>query len=344
MIILKQKNINNILNGANFLSTGGGGTLANAVRLIAKINTYTKVVNYNELRSSDIACTVYGIGGKQKCDPVTATKSALDLFKKIIPGKISALIPVEVGPVSIATCIYLANKLNIPLVDSDIVGLRSSPEIYLETLTLTNLNRTPCAVSDDKGNSMLIYNTENEIFLERILREFAVNCGGLAFVIGYPIKVNKLIKITAGNSITLCENIGEDLRLLKARNITLNNFYKKYKLKYIDSGIITKNLMSSKNGFEYGKYLIKSDKFNYTVYYKNENIILNKENETILTVPDSIIIFDLKNFNGINNFNNNKNKKVAILGKKAIRIWRTAKGKKLFHPKNLGLNYSQILL
>jgi len=47
---------------------------------------------------------------------------------------------------------------------------------------------------------------------------------------------------------------------------------------------------------------------------------------------------------GINNFEDNTGKKVAILAKKAIPIWRTNKGKKLFSPKTLGFNYKQKLL
>lgn len=341
---LNKQNIKNIVNGANVLSTGGGGTLSKAYKILDNLNSTIRLTDFKELDPKSTVCTVFGIGGKQNCNPLTATKTALNLFKKITNKNIDALIPVEIGPVSIATCLYLASELNIPILNSDLVGLRSSPEIYLETISLNNLKRTPLAVADDKGNSLLIENINNYKTLESILRNFAINCKGLAFVVGYPLTVDKLSVLTAGNSISLCESIGYELSLIKKGKIAFMDFCLKYELKLLGKGIISDYVTTSENGFEFGRYNVNSSDNIYKVYFKNENIVLIKNNVTILTVPDSIILFDLVKNNGINNFENNKNKKVAILGKRAIPIWRTTKGRKLFNPKTLGINFNQVLL
>lgn len=341
---LSKNDIQRIIEGANLLGTGGGGTITGATSILNKIKKQPSLISIRQLKNTDVVCTVFGIGGKQNCDPIIASKNALSLFQKVLNTKISAIIPVEVGAMAIANAMFIASELNIPLLDSDIVGLRSSPEVFLETITLANLERTPCAIADDKGNQAVLWKSENLQKLEQFFRNFAISVGGDAFIAGYPLSTKELKGVVFDGSITTSLQTGNAMQKLKNKEIDISDFCKQLEWKLLATGKIIKTKNDTTKGFTQGLYTITSQKNTFTVIFKNENIVVLKEKNVVLTSPDSISLLDLSTIQAINNFEENTNTDVAILGKKAIPLWRTIKGKKLFSPKNLGLNYQQILL
>lgn len=333
-----------ILQGANLLGTGGGGTVAMGLPILTMIKNPVMVTSLNDLKPSSAVCTAFGVGGKQNADPIKAITNSLRVFQKIYRKKIQAIIPVEVGAESIATSMLVSSVLNLPLLDADIVGLRSSPEIFLETISIGNLSRVPCSIADDKGNSAVLWETQSLEQTENFLRNFAVSCGGDAFVTGYPNTIKELTGVIPENSISLSLQIGEDLKLLKKNKLSLDIFCQKNDLVFLGEGKIISQTKKTSKGFAEGKYIIQNKKTSYTIFYKNENLVLLNEDKILLTCPDSIMLLDTKTYEGINNFNRNTKQSVVILGKKAIPIWRTKEGKKLFSPRNLGYIYKQVLL
>lgn len=344
MRTLTSNDLTNIINGASVFATGGGGTIGGAVSILNQITKPVNLVSFKSLRKRDIVCTVFGVGGKQNCNPVVASEKAFSLFQKVTSTKVSAIIPVEIGPMAIANVMYIASELNLPILDSDIVGMRSSPEVFLEIISLANLDRTPCAIADDKGNSAILFESQNLEQLENFLRGFAISVGGDAFVAGYPLKVESLLRILPSNSITSSQIVGELVKRLKSGKIGLKDFCKISKWKLYGTGIIKGELKNNLKGFAQGKYKINSDKGIFTIVFKNENIALFRNDTLLLTCPDSITLLNIDSGIAINNFENNKDAHVAILVKKAIPIWRTKKGRELFSPKNLGYDFSQKLL
>lgn len=345
MRILDKKSFFEIISGANLLATGGGGTISKALSITKKIKQSVQLVSLAELKRSSLVCTVFGVGGKENCDPLVASKAAMKIFQKILNKKISALIPVEAGAESFATALFIASKLNIPVLDSDIVGLRSSPEIYLETITLANLKRTPCAIADDKGNSAVLWSSQNPKKMEQFLRNFAISSGGDAFVAGYPLPVRSLKGIIPEGSITIAQQTGQALTQLKRKKITLAEFCGKMQWAILGVGRIVDIAKNDSKGFVKGKCVVRlKTKERMEVFFKNENLVILKNRKVLLTCPDSISFLDLNTCQGVNNFEENKNKRVAILGKKAIATWRTKEGKKLFNPRRLGFPYAQKLL
>lgn len=344
MKFLQKQDIEKILLGSSLLGTGGGGTFKSAKRLTNQVLKPVKMVSLGELKKDAFICSVFGIGSTQNCNPIIASRNALELFIKVNNKEVAAIIPVEIGPESLATAFFIASKLNLPILDSDIVGLRSSPEIYLETITLKNISRTPCAVSDDKKNSLVLWQCNDYLILEKVLRDFAVSVGGDAFVAGYPLIVSAIKNLIPKNSISIAQRTGQLLEELRNEKINMNQFLRKSGWILFGTGVITSAIVNNSSGFTKGKYTIKSGKNSLTILFKNENIILFKNKKLVFTCPDSLSLLDLDIFEGVNNFENNKGKKVTVLGKKAIPIWRTKKGKKLFHPKVLGFNYNQKLL
>lgn len=343
-MILTQINLKNILVGSTFLGTGGGGRIDKANLLMRKIEKIINLVDIESIKSNDMIFTSYGIGNlKQAGNPFIPNKNNLILIKKFIKKPVKYLIPVEIGPVSVMNIFLISNYLNIPVIDGDLVGFRASPEIYLETITLGNINRLPIVSSNSNGDSIVIYKTSSIKRIETILRDFSSSSVSKTYVMGYPMKKNQIQNIFGNKSITYTLKIGSILS--SGKNIQeIIEKLNALEIQYISSGTIIKQTEFKVKGFTAGKLLIQSKKDVFEIVYKNEYLVLIKNDRIILTCPDSILLLDEKSLIGIINSENNKNKNVMIFIKKSIPIWRTRKGLKLFSPKNIGLNYSQKLL
>lgn len=341
MKILTQNDLKNLILGSSLLATGGGGSITSGYKLIKKIKKSSQLVTVDELKPSDIVITVFGVGGQEKCNSSIAAIAALEAFQNTTRLRVSAIIPVEIGPLAVIEAFYIASLLKFPVLDADIVGYRSSPEIFLETISIPNLSRVPLACANDKGDALVIYRSRSMFSIEKIARDFAVFSGGDALIVGYPLKIKEICAVVGIKSIDFSIALGKNL----SDRLSLDILCKKNDFYFLGKGKIIKEIKSIKKGFTVGKYVIEQNDGNIIhIFIKNENIVLTLDNQVILTTPDLICLLNLNTYQGINNFENNKGKTIAILGKKALPIWRKTKGKKLFHPKNLGLNFEQKLL
>ncbi len=341
---LKQKDINYLIKGSSLLSTGGGGTITAAKKITEQIRKLPYLIDAKDLKKHDTVITIFPCGGIEKGDFIKPSIEALKLFQEMFDYEIGGIIPVEIGPLDLLNSIYLASELKLPLLDGDIVGNRCSPEIYLETISLSNIPRTPIVTVNDRGDIAILYESSSYTKTEKFLRDFAVLSGGIAIVLGYPLNKKQIIKTIGQKTVTSAINLGKKLYNAQKGNnadqILLRSGFAK-----IADGIIVKENKKVKNGFTSGRYIVETgDNVKYTIIIKNENIVLLQEGKEILTVPDSIILYNKKSNIGVSNFEKNIRKRVLILGKKAIPIWRTEKGKSLFSPKKLGFQYKQKLL
>lgn len=345
MIKLTTQKLNQLLLGVSLLSTGGGGSLIEAKKILRKIKTCPKLMGLSELNPNDVVVTVLGVGDKDVNNPVSCSVKSLEIFQKLFKQKIAAIIPIEIGPISTLSAIMIASQLNLPIIDTDIVGGRASPEVFLETITLANLSREPIVIANDKNDVLILYRSSSMETMEKNLRNFATVSGGDVYGVGYPLKVKQLKKIVGENTLSCSIKLGRDLNRLKNKQINLGQFCKKNDLIKLGQGKIIKTNLQAKNGFIKGEYLIKTNQGKIlTIVIKNENIALLTNRKSILTVPDSLLLLDQQKFIGINNQNDNLNKLIIILGKKAIPIWRSKPGLKLFSPQKLGYNIKQVLL
>lgn len=339
---LRKNELKNILLGVSLLGTGGGGRFDMAQKILQKISKPVQLRSVDELKDNDFIATVFMVGGlKKKGDATKGAKKSIELLQKILNKKIKYLVPVEIGPTAVLDLLYIASEMNLPVIDGDFVGFRSAPEIYVEAITLNNVNRLPIAVVNLEGDSLVLYKTSSIQSLETILRDFSARSKSQVYVAGYPVTKNQIKNYFGKGSVSFSQQVG---KCLIGKKDNLLPSLKDKGFIFIDSGRIINQEGSDNKGFTSGKLLIKAAKNIYEVIYKNENIVLLKNKIVLVTSPDSIILLDLVSKVGINNGDNNRNKEVYIFVRKAIPVWRTKKGRQLFSPKNLGLEYKQKLL
>ena len=80
MRILTRQDLTSLIIGSTLLSTGGGGSFLWAKKLAERIVKPPKLIGLKELEDNDLVITVFGVGGKENCDPAVASKIALRFF------------------------------------------------------------------------------------------------------------------------------------------------------------------------------------------------------------------------------------------------------------------------
>lgn len=333
-----------LLVGSSFLGTGGGGRIDIAKKLLKKINRPVELIDIETVKNNDLIITTFGIGGLKKTGNFTSINTFnMRILKDTLKREVEYLIPVEIGPVSVFNLLLTASLLSIPVIDGDLVGFRSSPEIYLEGITINKSNRLPLVASNSDGDSLILLKSKSVERIETILRNFSAASQTKVYVAGYPLTKKNIIKNFGNKSIDYSIKIGKII-IDSEDNDKLISSLEFEQIKYIDRGMIIKQDEFKIKGFTAGKLTVLAKKNKYEIIYKNEFLVLLKNNKTLLTCPDSILLLDINNKIGINNGDQNIGKSIIIFTKKAQNYWRSKDGLKLFSPKNLGLNYEQKLL
>ena len=238
---------------------------------------------------------------------------------------------------ALAETFYLASLMNIPIIDSDVVGGRCSPELFLETISLdTNIKRCPLLYITKNGISEII-NEADPYKLERFLRLISYNYNSYIYVVGYPMKVKDVFNILNKGSISSSISIGKSTGIsnkIKAANAEKIFYGKIFSLEKYDINGFLEGYLKIR-GLEdfFGKEL--------KIYFRNENLIAWIDERAVVTCPDLISIIDENNL-GISNNDLKQHDNVCVLAIPAINLWKTKKGIELFCPRTFGFNIDYI--
>jgi len=330
---MNKVQINDCLIGSSLLGTGGGGKLSSAFQVVQDVDEIG-LVSKAEIDDDSLIVTAFGVGAMKKNSNLEEVVGRnIEVLKGHIKKDISFLVPVEIGPMSLAVIIYLSKRLEIPVLDGDLVGFRASPEVYLELLTLGSIDRCPIVASNNEGGVLLIERGDYKE-IEAKLRIFSVTSQSKVYVCGYPMTKSVLSGYLGVGSVSFSQEVGRGMK----------NDPQLAQFEYIDSGVIVDQIKDLRSGFTSGRYVISTKSDVYTVIYKNENIVLLKNDEVVFTCPDSILLFNVEEGVGVMNYEENVGMKVVIYGMKAVNLWRTKEGRQLFSPQSLGFEYEQVLL
>lgn len=339
---LQKKDINSLLLGTTFLGTGGGGNPREANLIYQKLfrdKKFPEILEIQDFKSGDVFITAFGVGSvKTSSDPQSAIKIAFNYLSKYLNQKIKGIIPVEIGAKSVATACMLASQLNLPIIDADFVGGRSTPEIFLETITLFNISRTPSAIANNQGDVAILCNSTSPIQEEKFFREFANMSSERAYVVGYPVTKKIISQSVTLNTIRKSIRIG---RLLEQKKIS--QLYSSFGIRSICEGKVIKIREEKTPGFTTQTVTVKNSQLEAKIFIKNENLICWIGKKVKVTCPDLIILLDQENqpiFNG----NLKKYQFVKIVACSASPFWRSKKGLALFNPKTFGFSFNPKLL
>lgn len=312
MIKITRKNLSHLLLGSAFFGTGGGLPYEEHKRMFEQsllVKSPLIIKDISEFADTDYLASTFGVGDPsypkiKRIDFGSLLKEALGKYEKLTKIKVRGIIPGEIGAEGLA--FQASAYLNLPIVDSDLVGGRAAPEIQIEVFTANHISFTPVLGMSVNKKSVAVFGDFAGEEVEDLFRKFFHENGGAGILVGYPIQAKEYKKIGIPKTISAAIRAGS---LLEKSNI--NELLKEFNGKVIAETRIGKINLESKEGFLRGSVSFQNG---IKMLVKNENIALYERKQEIVTPPDLIILMDSK-VKPIHNANlkSYKNDKITIL-------------------------------
>lgn len=352
MRILNESSIEDIALGAAVLGTGGGGDPYIGM-LMAKqaIKEYGPVELYtlDELNDDDLIVPTAMMGAPtvmvEKMPNGDDIVNAFRSVGKYIGKPVRATMSIEAGGLNSVVPIYVAARLRLPLVDCDGMG-RAFPEIQMVTHTIYGISATPMAMSDERGNTVLM-ETINNRWTERFARSVTVDMGAMAMIALYAASVAQLRQAGIQGTISQAEQIGRTIRAARALEQDPVDTVRRAAGAYlIFKGKIADVQRRTEGGFARGDAFIDGvDDYagqRLQMAFQNENLIASIDGVPCVTVPDLIATLDIDTGEPITTEALRYGYRVAIIAMPCAPQWRTPQGLKLVGPGYFGYDIAYV--
>ncbi|MDX2138809.1 MAG: DUF917 domain-containing protein [Chloroflexota bacterium] len=346
MRLLNERNIEDIALGAAVLGTGGGGDPYIGM-LMAKqaIRDYGPVELYklDELNDDDLIVPTAMMGAPtvmvEKMPNGDDIVNAFKSIGKYLGKPIRATMSIEAGGLNSVVPIYTAARLRLPLVDCDGMG-RAFPEIQMVTQTIAGISATPMAMSDERGNTVLM-ETINNRWTERFARSVTIEMGAMAMIALYAATVRQLKTASVQGTISQAERIGVTIRSARQTEEDPVKTVREAVGGYlIFKGKIADVQRRTEAGFAKGDAFIDGiEEFagkRLQMSFQNENLVAIIDETPVVTVPDLIATLDIDTGEPITTEGLRYGFRVAIIAMPCAPQWRTPAGLELVGPKYFG--------
>ncbi|MEM4425033.1 MAG: DUF917 domain-containing protein [Candidatus Nezhaarchaeales archaeon] len=342
MKTLSIDDLKDIVVGATFLGSGGGGSPENGLKLveeIAKVTKEVRLVSPDEVPDNEYVAMIAGMGAPKALKEKGFGPEALHAFcgleklYSMIGVRFKYIMPGETGGFNSITPIYVAAIRNLVVVDADGTGGRAVPELGTTLYNLYGLPVSPFVVADKVGNIVVgwLANPLDGHTAEEIARHVTVAFGMLSglgtwVVTGWQVK-NFLEPLVLTKSL----DVGRALREAKEKGRdpvkAVLDVVKGYEL---FRGKVEKVELRTVAGFDFGRVTLDGlgDYVGKKFYvdFKNENMIAwKKPGEPAAMVPDMICWLTLQG-GTLTNADIKEGMELAVIGIPASDRWRR-------HPK-----------
>lgn len=352
MRLLNERNIEDIALGAAVLGTGGGGDpyigmlmARQAIKDYGPVELYT----LDELNDNDLIVPTAMMGAPtvmvEKMPNGDDIINAFHSVGKYIGKPIRATMSIEAGGLNSVVPIYVAARLRIPLVDCDGMG-RAFPELQMVTHTIAGIEATPMAMSDERGNTVLM-ETINNRWTERFARSVTVDMGAMAMIALYAATVGQLKTAAVSGTISQAERIGQTIRSARVTEEDPVNTVREAVGGYlIFKGKIADVQRRTEGGFARGDAFIAGIE-DYAgqqlqMSFQNENLIASIDGVPCVTVPDLIATLDIDTGEPITTEGLRYGFRVAIIAMPCAPQWRTPEGIALVGPRYFGYDVDYV--
>jgi DUF917 family protein len=322
---LQKQQVEDIIRGATLLGAGGGGSAKTGYLMVEEIKDVV-VVDPADVSDESMVVVVAGMGS-----PVVLLKEgwrgeevpALERMEKILCKKIDYIVPVETGGFNSISPLHAGAIKGLPVIDGDGAG-RAIPELEQTTFNLGGVPVEPICLADSKGNSCALYSKDAKMG-EDMARAITTIFGMTAGIVCYPMTGKQLKETVIPGTLSTAEAVGKAIREAKE----VGKDVVEAALKAMDGVLLVKGKVAKKteevkSGFDYGRIYVGD----VIVDYKNENMIAWKNNQPLVTVPDSICWLRIDG-EPLTNADIGEGMEVAVIGKRAHPKWIALNGFKL---------------
>lgn len=337
--------------GAAILGTGGGGNpYIGKLRCREELKKGRRipVIPLAELPDDALIVSLGGIGapvvGVEKIEEGEECLRALRALEKELGVKVDALISAEIGGANSMEPMLTAAQAGLPVVDGDGMG-RAFPEMQMCTWSIYGHREAPGAMADEKGNIVVIRNTPDDVWLERIARSVVVAMGAAAGLATQPMRGNFVKRAAVPNTITQALNLGRAVLHAHQTNADpVQTVINQERGKLLMTAKITDLQRHLKGGFAVGHMALEGfgDFLGDTgrIDLQNEFLVFWRDDKVEVCTPDLIVVLDSDTGLPITTEMLRYGQRVAVLGLPAHPLMRSPEALKVVGPAAFG--YSEI--
>ncbi|MDG2298747.1 MAG: DUF917 domain-containing protein [Planktomarina sp.] len=337
--------------GAAILGTGGGGNpYIGKLRCREELKKGRRipVIPLAELPDDALVVSLGGIGapvvGVEKIEEGEECLRALRAIEKELGVKVDALISAEIGGANSMEPMLTAAQAGLPVVDGDGMG-RAFPEMQMCTWSIYGHREVPGAMADEKGNIVVIRNTPDDVWLERIARSVVVAMGAAAGLATQPMRGDFVKRAAVPNTITQALNLGRAVLHAHQTNADpVQTVINQERGKLLMTAKITDLQRHLKGGFAVGHMALEGfGDFlgdNGRIDLQNEFLVFWRDQKVEVCTPDLIVVLDSDTGLPITTEMLRYGQRIAVLGLPAHPLMRSPEALKVVGPAAFG--YSEI--
>ena len=337
--------------GAAILGTGGGGNpYIGKLRCREELKKGRRipVIPLAELPDDALVVSLGGIGapvvGVEKIEEGEECLRALRAIEKELGVKVDALISAEIGGANSMEPMLTAAQAGLPVVDGDGMG-RAFPEMQMCTWSIYGHREAPAAMADEKGNIVIIRNTPDDVWLERIARSVVVAMGAAAGLATQPMRGDFVKRAAVPNTITQALNLGRAVLQAHETNADpVQTVIEQERGKLLMTAKIIDLQRHLKGGFAVGHITLEGfGNFlgdNGRIDLQNEFLVFWRNDLVEVCTPDLIVVLDSDTGLPITTEMLRYGQRIAVLGLPAHPLMRSAEALKVVGPTAFG--YSKI--
>lgn len=333
------QDLEDLLNGAVFLASGGGGARDNGNALkdaILEVSEQVAYIDPTQVDPKQFASVIAAMGAPEKFKESGFTHAPLRSFnlleeakKKNFPESketaedyaFSYIVPVETGVIAHMMSMLVAVQKNIAVVDGD-GGGRAFPSLAMSTFACDGITVAPGALVTEKsvatGGTEVVLNLKNPVIVDDLSRALlnTTEFNDVASLACFAMNGATMQKVVIPNTLTKARNLGSLIR--KASN-PVEAIVKALEGYILFAGGISDIQETTQVGFDFGTVVIENESgAKVYVLNQNENVIAwsDQKAHPIALAPDPICYITPDGMT-LSNADLQKGQEVVLIGLKA---------------------------
>ncbi len=365
-IISTRTDAQDLIRGLTFMGTGGGGRPDSGLEMLLGHIEKGEALGWtdvDELPDDAWACCAFTMGSTAPRPPDFKEGQTWPEYGTRVPGsalprairelenytgkKVSVVFALELGAANTAGPLHAAAELGLKVADGEGSG-RAVPEASQIIPALYGRTIWPAGICDEWGNALILRQATSQDVAEAIGKALSIVTKtpdpyaylGMAC---YLIPVSEMRKMVVAGSISRAFTLGQAIRRAREEEKDPVKAAAEQAGGWVlFEGLVTKRQWENTRGYQIGTTDIAGQGayagHTFRIWFKNEHHISWLDGRPFVTSPDLLAVVNSEMAEPITNTYLAEGDKVAVIGMKVNKFFRTPSGVHVLGPKHFGFD------